>query len=247
MRISQMSRAMGISSLYLNKATSEMDKSSKRISSGKKLNTDLVGELGKLNTLKAHRSTVNVDTSNLNSAKDYLNIKDGALSEITTLAQKITEIYGKGDVTTGSESETAITQYTAEINNILSSTTYNGNNVFSKDDTSIGSVTISKSSLVKSDGTSNLDFSDATKAAASLSSIVKETATVGAISDGVDSRISVNTTMASNLDEAISRIEDVDVTEETINYNTLATKQQIAASMINSMQQSQSSILSYFV
>lgn len=245
MRISQMSNSIGMSSLYLNKTTNEMNKSAKRIASGKKLNTDLVGEMGKLNALKGHRNTLSVESSNLADAKSFVDTKDGALAQITELAQKINETYAKG--TLDEADEAAVTQYSAEIDNILTSTTFNGKNVFDKDAVSFGSVSIAKSSLLKDDRTSALDFSDATKASKSLTAILSETATNGAISNGIDARISINTNTVSNLDEAISRIEDVDITEENLKYNQLAIQQQISAAMISKMQDSQSSILKYLI
>lgn len=245
MRIAQMSNSIGMSSLYLNNTTNNMNKSAKRIASGKKLNTDLVGEMGKLSTLKGHRNTINVETSNLKDAKSYVDTKDGALAQITELAQKINETYAKG--TLDEADEAAVTQYSSEITNILKNTSYNGQDVFDKDDVSIGSITISKTSLLKSDGSSALDFTDAQKASDSLNSILSETATNGAISNGIDARISINTNTLSNLDDAISRIEDVDITEENLKYNQLAIQQQISAAMISKMQDSQSSILNFLI
>ena len=246
MRISQMANSIGMSSLYLNKTTNEMNKSAKRISSGKKLNTDLVGEMGKLNTLKGHRNTINVETSNLKDAKSFVDTKDGALAQITELAQKINETYAKG--TLDDADDAAVTQYTTEITNILKNTTYNGQKVFNTDDISFGNgVSISKTSLLKTGGTSALDFTDAQKSSDSLKAILSETAINGAIFNGIDSRISINTNTISNLDDAISRIEDVDITEENLKYNQLAIQQQISAAMISKMQDSQSSILNFLI
>lgn len=243
MRINQMSNSIGMSTLYLNKVTREMNKSAQRISSGKKLNTDLVGDYGKLSAMKGHRNTIKVDTENLHSAYDFASVKDGALSQITELAQKISEAYAKDDFDQGT-----IDAYASEIESIITNTEFNGNKIFSKDDLTFGSTTIGKSSFVDpDDGSVKLDFTDAAKATTSLNSILSEAGKNGAVMNGIEARISVNTTMASNLDDAISRIEDVDITEENTKYSQLGIQQQISAAMIAKMTESQQSILNFLI
>lgn len=245
MRISQMSNSIGMSSLYLNKTTKELNKSAQRIASGKKLNTDLVGDYGKLNTMKGHRNTLKVSTENLQSANDFASVKDGALSQITDLAQKISQTYAKGDLDAADTA--SVTAYTSEITNILKDTEFNGKKVFSKDVINFGDAKLSASTLNAAGDDTGLEFDTAENTAASLTKILSETGTNAAQMNGFDARISVNTTMGANLDEAISRVEDVDVTEENSKFAQLSIQQQINAAMITNMQNMQSSLLNYLI
>lgn len=241
MRISQLSNSMGMANLYLNRATNEYNKSSKRIASGKKLTTDMVGSLSKLQNLKAYRSQAKVDNENLSTAKDFANVKDGALAQITGLAQKISEEYASDTI-----NQDSIDAYATEITNILTNTEFNGQKVFQKDAISFGSYSMNASELVNDSG-STLTFDSAANAKTSLDAILKETSINGAQSNGIDARISVNTTAIENMDEAISRIEDVDIAEETLNLTKQQTLQQLSLSMINNMTQQQSSLINYLV
>lgn len=241
MRISALTGNIGMSNLFLNKATYELGKSNKRLSTGKKLTQDMVGELGKLSNLKSHKMQIEKQTSNLQSAKDFANVRDGALAQITELAQKISEEYVADTV-----NQDVITAYTEEITNILSNTEYNGQKVFQAEDISFGSAKITKSSLVNDSG-STLDFSDATTAKASLNTIVKEVGLNAAITNGIDANISINTTMLENVESNISRIEDVDIATENMRYQELTTRQTLAAAMISKAQDNQANLINFLI
>jgi flagellin-like hook-associated protein FlgL len=242
MRLSSLSNSIGMSNLYLNQITNEMNKSAKRISSGKKLSQDLIGNYTKLSNLKGHRTTVRVDTENLQSAKNFANVKDGAIAQITDLAQKINQSYQATDV-----DQDAIDTYAEEINSILENTEYNGNKVFQKDAIAFGtSMSLNASTLVDDSG-SALDFSDSAKASASLTKILSEAGVNGAQMNAIDSRISINTVMEENLNNSISQIEDVDLTEENMKYQELSAKQIIAANMMSMMQSQQSSLMNFLI
>ena len=240
MRLSQVSGSVGMSTLYLNQATRDARKSSQRLASGKKLTTDLVGDLGRLNTMKGHRNTIKVELDNLHSANDYANVKDGALSQIIELAQQISEDYASGKTST----DAGIAQKTADLLDIISSTQFNGQDVFSTSGVAIGNITISSEIRTL---TADDNFKDVDTTKASLEKILKEAAQTGAIVNGIDARIGVNTTMQQNLDEAISRIEEVDITEETLKYNEHLMRQQLAASMITRQQENQMSLINLLV
>ena len=240
MRISQLSN--NTASIYLNKATDKMNKSAQRLASGKRILTaaDDASGLARVQTMKAYKTQLEVDTENLNSAKNYAETKDGALAQITDLAQEIAQLQASDN-----PDADVIAAYTDEINSILTNTEFNGKKVFSKDASTFGSMTIAKSNLVDDSG-STLDFSDATKTKESLDAIIKERAVVGAYENGIDARISVNSTSISNLEDSISRIEDVDIEKETLNYNKQYILQQLATQMIGQQANNMYSMLNLF-
>lgn len=237
MRISQLSN--NTASMYLNRATDKMNKSAQRIASGKRILTaaDDASGLARLQTMKAYRTSLQGDTDNLNSAKDFAQVKDGALAQITDLAQEIAQLQASD-----SPDDDVITAYTEQINDILTNTTFNGQNVFDKDDITFGSMTIGGSTLVGDSG-STLDFSDAGATATSLEAIIKERGVTGAYQNGIEARISVNETGIANLDESISRLQDCDLEAESINYNKQFILQQFATQMISKQTENMYSIL----
>lgn len=240
MRISQMSNSMGMSVLALNKTTREVNKSAQRIATGKKLNTDLVGDLGRLSTMKGHRATIKVDTENLNSAYDFAKVKDGALTQIVDLVQQINEAYAKG----AEDTDAGVAELVKQVQSIITDTTFNGNKVFGDAEVKFGkSVTIAASTLNSLDAEAFKSDSIST----TLDTILKETSTNGSMMNGFDARIAVNTSMLSNLDESISRIEDTDITEENLKLSQLTLQQQVSAAMISNMADMQTSLLSYLI
>ena len=242
MRIGALASSMRLSNLYLNRATNEYNKSAERIATGKKLSSDLIGQLGQLNNLKAHKITAEVEISNMQSAKDYVQTKEGALGQINDLAQKIhTEQLAENP------NSDLITAYTSEITSILKDTKFNGQSVFSETDIAFGAnFKVDKTTLMAS-GTSTLDFTDADTTKDSMDAIVKELAATGAKSNAIDARININTRTVTNLEEAISRIEDVDIAEENINLAKHSTQQLLAANMITSVQETQANLINMLI
>lgn len=228
MRLSQVSGSVGMSTLYLNQATRDARKSSQRLASGKKLTTDIVSDIGKLNTMKGHRNSIKVELDNLHSANDYANVKDGALSQIIELTQKILEGYESGL----DKDDAGMKQYMADIQSIVQNTEFNGQKVFNSSAIEFGTGTGKISITSSISDLAAASFQDKDTAEESLKKILGEAAQTGAIVNGIDARIGVNTTMKQNIDEAISRIEEVDITEETLKYNEHLMRQQLAASMI---------------
>ena len=237
MRIQQMTATN--SSLYLNKATDKMQKSAQRLASGKRILTaaDDASGLARVQKLRAQLNTLNVSNDNLNDAKALTNVKDGALEQITELAQKINELYADG----GDNADT-IEAYAGEIESIIGSTTYNEINVF-QDSYTVEGMDLGGgvASLTAAD-----NFKDAATAKAALDTIVGERAKLGAYQNSMDARISINSTTASNLESAISLIEDVDIDRETIEYNKQYILQQTAQAMIANQNNSMYSILNLF-
>ena len=252
MRISQM--AASAASIYLNKATERASKSSEKISSGKRILTagDDPSGLTKANSMKAMLGQYNVGSENLKSMKSLAEVKDSALENLTDIAQKISEAYVKKEGLIGADADAidaSIAAYTAEAADIVKTTEYNGQKIFSKDPITAssgngGTFTMAKSDIINAAGDDTaLDFTDATKTTESLNAILSERATVGAYENALDARISVNEKMVSNLEDSYSRIMDVDVDKETIEYNKQLILQKAAQSMISQQNSNMSSIL----
>lgn len=253
MRISQM--AATSASIYLNKSTEKLNKSAERLASGKRILTagDDPSGLMRATSMKAQIGQYTMGTSNMKDMKAFADTKDSALENLSELAQKITEAYAQKEGLTSESDKTAIdasiTAYTAEANDIISNTIYNGKNVFDKEALTAssgngGTFSMSASSLVdESTGASKLDFSSADEASKSLSAILSERAQTGAYQNSLDARISINEKMTSNLEDAYSRIVDVDIEKETIEYNKQLILQQSAQAMIRQQNSNMSSIL----
>lgn len=239
MRISQLSNAMSVSNLFLNRATNEYNKSAERIATGKKLTTDIASQLGTLSSLKSHKIQAEVENENLASAKDVANIKASALQDITDLAQNILAEYNKSEA-----NDDAIAAYKAEIDNIITGTKYKDTNVFQETAISFGNYSLSASGITNAD---DRKFTDDTETKAFLDLVASEAGTLSAQSRGIDARTKINTTTISNLEDAISRIEDVDIADENIKLARHNTQQILAANMISTMQEQQGNLINLLI
>ena len=239
MRISSLTNSMLISNLYLNRATNQYNKSTERIATGKKLTTDIAGQLGTLASLKSHKIQAEVENENLASAKDVANIKASALQDITDLMQ---EILAEQNASTPNAD--TISAYKDEIDNIIANTKYKDTAVFQESAISFGSYDLKASKIAGSDA---FDFTDATTTKASLDKVAAEAGELSAQSKGIDARTKINTTTISNLEEAISRIEDVDIAEENIKLAKDNSQQILAASMISTMQEQQGNLINLLI
>jgi flagellin len=122
----------------LNKTSTNLSKVLQQLSSGSKINSgsDDAAGLALVNSLQANSTALAQSSTNASEGVGLLQVADGALSEVTSLLNRAvtlaTEV-SNGTLST-SQQTAANEEYQSildEISNIGSTTTYNGNKVFS--------------------------------------------------------------------------------------------------------------------
>jgi flagellin len=137
-----------ISALYaennLNQTQSSLQNVLTQLSSGSRINSgaDDPAGLSLANGLEANSAALTQSSTNASEGVGLLQVADGALSQVTNLlTQAVTLATEASNGTLNSSQEAAANQeyqsVLAEINNIGSTTTYNGNKVFSGSSTDI--------------------------------------------------------------------------------------------------------------
>jgi flagellin len=121
----------------LNKTSENLSKTLQQLSSGSKINSgsDDAAGLSLVNGLQANQSALTQSQTNSAEGKNLLTVADGALSQVTSLLNRaVTLATEASNGTLDSTQLTATNQeyqsILSEVNNIGSTTTYNGKEVF---------------------------------------------------------------------------------------------------------------------
>ena len=225
----------------LNVTTAAANKSLQQLSSGSRINSgaDDAAGLSISDGLNANVAALNQSSQNVTDGGGLLQTADGALSQITSLLNRaVTLATEASNSTVNSTQLTSINnEYTAiqsEINNINSTTNYNGQSifgqtggaaatfsVFTSDGTTAGSKSFSLSVSAANASALTLSaagFTSSTAAAAELTKITGAIAaisaqrgTLGANVEQLQSASSVATTESQNLASASSDITSADI------------------------------------
>lgn len=210
------------------------------LSSGKRINSaaDDAAGLAIAKKLESQSNGYDVGTRNAATAKDMVNIADGALSSITDSLQRIRElsIQASNDLYTQADKgaiQAEIDQLKQSISDTASQTQFNTMNLLdgSKDsfhiaaapnadglDIQMPNSTLDALGIADYDVTGNFDLEAIDRA---LDTVTSARAGLGATSNRLDSVMAYNTNASYNTVAARSRIEDLDypgaVTEQKKN------------------------------
>lgn len=244
-----------------------------QLSSGSRINSgaDDAAGLAIANGLQANITSLSQSANNANDGVGALQVADGALSQVTTLLNRAVTLSTEAATGTVSSSQRGaldaeFTQIKAEIDQIGSTTSFNGTSVFTATTTSIflsdansqSSIgvtvgTISSAAITNGASTVNLgadDLTTATKAATALTDISQAVANVagirGSIGAGINrlnAAVNVINNQVQNLTSAEDQITAADIPQQVANLSEFTILNQSGISALAQANSAQQSIL----
>jgi flagellin len=254
----------------LNITTNAANASLQQLSSGSRINSgsDDAAGLAISDGLNANVAALNQSSQNVTDGVGLLQTADGALSQITSLLNRAVTLATEASNSTVSTTQDAAvdTEYQAiltEIDNINSTTNYNGQSIF-------GSGTGATFSIFTSDGTSSgedaftisvadtgaatlgltgdlLSSADAqtelTNITTAISTVSAERGTLGANVEQLQAASAVDTTESQNLASASSDITSADIGATVANDTKYSVLEQTGISALQQANQQSQTVL----
>lgn len=255
-----------------NSASRMLGTAMERLSTGKRINgaKDDAAGLAISTSMTAQIRGMNQGIRNANDGISLAQTAEGAIDEVGNMLLRVRELAVQSasgtyqDATDRSYMQTEVDQLTAQIDQVITNTTFNGVTLF---DASTATVTIQTGSnaadtvdltmadltaLTASGGAAgSYDVSTAAGANGILATLDTELetlssarATLGAGQNRLESVVNNLTDNATNLSEARSRIEDADYSAETTAMAKAQILSQASTAMIAQANQSQQNVLS---
>ncbi|MDF8334277.1 flagellin [Novosphingobium cyanobacteriorum] len=243
-----------------------------RLSTGKRINSakDDAAGLAIATSMTAQIKGMSQAVRNANDGISLSQTADGALNEVTNMMQRIRELATQSasgtyqDATDRAYMQTEVDELTAQIDQVVSNTKFNGVALF---DGSTATVTVQTganatdtvdlamadlTTLAASGGAAgSYDVSTATAANGQLTAIDTELdsissarATLGAGQNRLESVVNNLNDNITNLSDARSRIQDTDYSAETTQMAKAQILSQASTAMIAQANQSQQNVLS---
>jgi flagellin len=255
-----------------NAANKMLGTAMERLSTGKRINSakDDAAGMAIATSMTASVRGMNQGIRNANDGISLAQTAEGALSEVTNMVQRVRELAVQSasgtyqDATDRVYMQTEVDELTAQIDQVITNTQYNGVTMFDGTTTTItiqagadGSDTVDLvmadlTTLAASGGVAgSYDVSSATAANTllgtldtELDSLSSARAVLGAGQNRLESVINNLTSNVTNLSEARSRIEDADYSSETTAMAKAQILSQASTAMIAQTNQSQQNVLS---
>lgn len=248
----------------LARISQELKDTSERIATGKRILSakDDPAGIGILTGMKAQYSSWGAVEKNLASGQSLLDVASSALNNQNTLLTKMKDLatQASSNLITADQ-RTALNntfkEMQTQLDTIVNRASIFGQNLVSA---SAANVTVQSGTnagetttitAIKSDATTlgvnaaAIDLTDATKASAAMTAIDSAVKTVagnqsliGAQQSGFEAMVNTAATVKTNLESAMSRIEDADIAEESTKLQLLQAKQQLgiqALGIVNQM------------
>ena len=235
-----------------------------RLSTGKRINSakDDAAGLAIANSMTSQIRGMNQAIRNANDGISLAQTADGALYEVTSMLQRIRELAVQSASGTYSDDDRAnlqaeVTELGAQIDTIISDTTFNGVTVFGSSDVTIDIQTGYGSADQTTLTVTGLDVSAASGADISagdasvlddvddaLAAVATTRASLGAGQSRLESVVNNLSNNVANLSDARSRIEDADFSAETTNLARAQILSQASTAMLAQANQSQQDVLS---
>jgi len=243
-----------------------------RLSTGKRINSakDDAAGLAIATSMTAQVRGMNQGIRNANDGISLAQTAEGALSEVTNMVQRVRELATQSasgtyqDTTDRAYMQTEVDELTAQIDQTITNTKFNGVALF---DGSTATVTVQTganaadtvdlamadlTTLAASGGAAgSYDVSTATAANGllttldtELDSISSARSTLGAGQNRLESAVNNLTNNVTNLSDARSRIEDADYSAETTALAKSQILSQASTAMLAQANQSQQNVLS---
>ena len=249
---------------YLVQTEGKLQKSMERLSSGYRINraADDAAGLAISEKLQAQINGLDQAQRNAQDAVSLVQTAEGSLDEVHEMLQRVRELavqYKNGTLSTSDQQaiQSEVNQLASEIERIGATVQFNGvqllnsNSVISfqvgaNDGEIITVPTISLGAAVSSlalqlsvTGTSDIqEIDDAIQA------ISSQRATFGAVQNRLEHTLNELSAYHENMSSAESRIKDVDMAAEMVNYTKLQILQQAGTSMLAQANQLPQSVLS---
>ena len=247
-------------------ANSQLSMAMERLSSGSRINSakDDAAGLAIATSMTSQIRGMGQAIRNANDGISLAQTADGALTEVTSMLQRIRELSVQSASGTYSDDDRTnmqaeVTELTAQVTDITANTKFNGVTLF---DTaaktfniqtganSSDAVTLTVGALDLTAATA-VDISvaaDASTALTTLDDALKTVSTVraglGAGQSRLESVVNNLTSTVTNLSDARSRIQDTDFSAETTNLAKAQILNQAATAMLAQANQSQQGVLS---
>lgn len=252
----------------LGTITAAQAKSTEKLSSGYRINRagDDAAGLTISEKMRSQIKGLDKAADNAQDGISLLQTAEGALNETHSILQRMNELATQAaNGTNTSTDRTAIsaeiTQLTSEIDRIQSTTQFNTMNLldgtFTGKNLQIGSlngqsISISISAMnsgnLKVSGLSVSSFTDAGKAMSSIQAAIgkvsTQRSTLGALQNRLEHTINNLTTTSENTSSAESRIRDVDMAKEMVEYSKNNILSQAGQSMLAQANKSTQGVLS---
>lgn len=236
--------------------TSAAGKSMEKLSSGLRINRAADDAAG-LSISEKMRSQIRGLTQAQRNAQDgesLIQTAEGALNEVSDMLVRMKELaVEKANKGTYSSNDTAnidleMTDLVTEITNIKTGTTFNGKVVLNSaatiaiDDKS-ATINIASASVNLAKAVALTSTSSAASIDAAIDDVNKQRATFGAQQNQLEHVVNNLGTTTENLQASESRIRDVDMASEMVNYSKLNILTQAAQAMIAQANQQPQNVL----
>lgn len=242
-----------------------------RLSTGNRINSakDDAAGLAIATSMTSQIRGMNQAVRNGNDGISLAQTGEGALNEVTNMFQRIRELAVQSATGTLQASDRTnlqaeVTELSAQINEIIDNTTFNGVNLFATDavavEIQVGDEAANNVTLTMSTAGFNADITAGTaanlisdQAAANaainlvdtaLAAVSTTRATLGAGQSRLQSAVNNLTNVATNLTDARSRIMDADYSAETTALAKAQILGQASTAMLAQANQSQQNVLS---
>jgi flagellin len=248
----------------LSATSMALSKSMEKLSSGLRINRAADDAAG-LAISEGMRAQIRGTAQASRNAQDGISMvqtAEGALNEMHSILQRVRELavqWANGTLSTTDQSKITaeVAQLTAELVRIRDSSTFNGISMFGASGAGT-TVTIQVGANQNLDSSSNTNRVGVTLGALAFSSVSMDVSTIdtaitsvstirsdlGAVQNRLEHAVSNLGVAQENLTASESRIRDVDVAQEMVNFTRLQILQQSGTAMLAQANQAPQSVLS---
>jgi flagellin len=252
----------------LQVTTSKMGKAMERLSSGYRINraADDAAGLAISEKLRAQIGGLEQAQCNTQDAVSLVQTAEGAMAEVHSMLQRVRDLavqYNNGTLSTADRAAitSEVAQLCAEIARIGSDTKFNGIDLLTGGSSitfQVGAedgqtISVSARSMFGTGGTEDIDsaiftFTGSTATIASIDTAIENIASAraefGAVQNRLEHTLNSLATYEENLTASESRIRDVDMAQEMVQFTKLNILQQAGTSMLAQANQAPQGVLS---
>jgi flagellin len=235
----------------LEQTAMALSKSMEKLSSGLRINRAADDAAG-LAISEGMRAQINGAAQASRNAQDGISMvqtAEGALNEMHSILQRIRELavqWSNGTLSTSDQAKITaeVAQLTAELDRIRDSTTFNGISLFNASTSTTVTLQVGANQNLDSANNANrvgvtlgaLDFAtvsmDVTQIDIAITSVSTARSNLGAVQNRLEHAVANLGVSEENLSAAESRIRDVDVASEMVNFTRLQILQQSGTAML---------------
>ena len=249
---------------HLSATTDKIQTAMERLSSGYRINraADDAAGLSISEKLQAQINGLDQATRNSQDAVSLVQTAEGSLDEVHEMLQRVRELavqYKNGTLSTGDQQaiQSEVNQLASEIERVGSGVQFNGIKLLNSTGTvtfQVGAndgevITVSTISLGATVGTaafalSATNASDIDEIDQAIAAVSAQRTTYGAVQNRLEHTLNGLSAYQENLVSSESRIKDVDMASEMVEFTKLQVLQQAGTSVLAQANQSSQSVLS---